>query len=292
MKQVAIDKLLQWAVNDELPKGSHVLNEVGRIIERLAAADRGGQTPYRSVPREALNGCYLEGNPHPDAVLLGKTIHRMSVCYGLADEASARALLGPLAEIDPKSIIAALSVRPDVGALLLSCAVLKRAPHLRLEHPKARPVYRGGDRRRITILRLDADGELVHATVNAWREKERGAFAGAPRCPIWWDDPTIETVALQRAEYTIWWRGMTLLAKEVAGKLRDHVALPLAHSPTPWLDGADNAQAGTLHRLDTHRPMAKLPLRPHRQKAGPPLSTPRASAVRRLEKSAAGKIAA
>jgi hypothetical protein len=57
----------------------------------------------------------------------------------------------------------------------------------------------------------------------AWRPKERGNLVGDPWCPIEWADPTVELIAEQRAEYTLWWHALANLADELRN-LTEHVA--------------------------------------------------------------------
>lgn len=274
MKRVPVDKLLQWALNDELPKGHHVMEEVRRIIERASHAQRPGMR-RRYIPANMLQtGSYLGGAPHGDALTIARVVQRFSVCIGLSSEASVRALLGPLADLERQAIQAALAVRPDVAALMISCAVLKRPPIVALEHPKPLPAYIGGDRRRINVLRLDPDGELVAANVAHWNaERWPAGLYGEPRCPITWGDPKIKTVAEQRAEYTIWWRALTMLASQLAGKLKEHEAAPLDCAAMPWLAPPPKVPRVHGERASVSKP---LPLAPARGVlAGPAQKRPR-----------------
>lgn len=284
MKRVPVDKLLQWSFNDEMPKGHHVMTDIRKIIERAGDGRTGAARRY--IPANMLQtGSYIGGIPHKDAVTIARAVQRFSVCIGLASEASARALLGPLADLEPQSITAALAVRPDVAALMITCAVLKRTPVVTLEHPKALPVYLGGDRRRISVLRLEPDGALVTAQVTHWHAaKHPASLYGEPRCPLAWGEPKIKTVAEQRAEYTIWHRALNMLAVQIAGKLNDHEVAPLECSATPWLERPPKAARVHGERAAATEP---LPLAPTRGVlAGPALKRPRlAVPFRRCAKS-------
>jgi hypothetical protein len=234
-KRMTIDKLLEWVINDELRKGEHVMRDVRRIIEDIGEPD-GPNPKRRYISPSLLTGCYLGGEPHRDAWIIARHLQSFSVYFGLSNEGQARALLGPLADLEPRSIQAALAKRPNLAALMITCAVLKRPPHLNLDHPKPRPVCHGGDHRRLTVLRLDLpDGGLVPAYVRHWEAKRPDAWYGEPRCPISWEDPTIRLIAEQRAEYTIWWRMMGVLQGRLAGRLSEYEAAPLECSPSPWL---------------------------------------------------------
>jgi hypothetical protein len=258
MKRVPIDKLLEWTLNDELPKGRHVLEDIRRILERV---DRPGPS-RRTLPPSMLTGHYLRGEPHADAVTIARAMQRFSVCAGLSSEKRVRALLGPLADLEPSSIPAALAIRPDVAALMITCAVLKRPPHVPLTHPKPGKTFHAGDRRKPLVLREDVDGKLVVCNYHRWTEIKPAAFYGMPRSPITWSDPTIKVVAEQRAEYTIWWRALTMLQGQLAGRLKEYEAAPLTFSPTPWLMSAP--APAPIHRATDRAPLKKLPLQPCR----------------------------
>ncbi|HEX4409952.1 MAG TPA: hypothetical protein VH206_14365 [Xanthobacteraceae bacterium] len=232
MKRVEADKLLQWAVNDELPKGEHVMQDVARTIEKHTKPGTGRK--LLTIQLDKLTGCYLDGAPHPDALTIVKVLQRFDRSVGIPNEEAARALLGHFAQLDGRAVSAALGVRPNIAALLLRCAILKRRPVLNLNHPQPRPEYVGGDRRRPAVWRRDSTGEEVRAFADHWRPKERAAFAGKPYCSLVWDNPMITTIAEQRAEHFIWSKAISLLQRHLVGRLIDHEALPLTAAADPW----------------------------------------------------------
>ena len=238
IKRVPIDRLLQWVLNDELPKGAHTMQNVVRTIERAALADKTSGTNYirpeLTVQLDKMTGCYLQGEPHPDALVVAKALYRFGVNVNLSEN-QARGLLGHLAELDPLAINAARGVRPDMAALMINCAVLKRPQILRLEHPRPCQTFRGGDRRRPRVLRLDVDDRLIDANVVHWNYGN-ARWRGEPRSPLSWDNPSIAHVAKERAEYTLWWRALMLLWSQLAGRLKEHDATPLSVAATPWAE--------------------------------------------------------
>jgi hypothetical protein len=167
-----------------------------------------------------------------------------------------------------------LAVRPDVAALMITCAVLKRPPVVALEHPKPRPVHIGGDRRTVTVLMQSEDGgELVRCNYRHWNEQRHAGYYGEPRCPIAWGEPKIKTAAEQRAEYTIWWRALTMLANQLDGRLKEHEAAPPDCPAMPWLTPPPPMPRVHGERTDAVKP---LPLAPFRGiVAGPALKRPR-----------------
>jgi hypothetical protein len=244
MKSMDIELLLQWAVNDELPKGNHVENSVWRSIDKYmphnAPVDKFNAERARvaAVARARINqlSCiYVPGEPHPDAVLIGKAVKSLNYHAGIDDEKSILALLGTLANIDRRDpqgrlpcVTVAMAVTPNVAGLLMTCAILKRRPFLSPTPPKPMPVRRTNGRP--LALREDVDGNLIEATVQHWRND----YVGSPRCPLEWGNPTIEDVAEERAEYAIWRRGLALLAKQLTRELANHIALPPAAEINPW----------------------------------------------------------
>jgi hypothetical protein len=237
MKRVPIDLLLQWALNDELPKGYLVFQKIVRIIARAAEHERA--TGQRYIPPELhvrldkLDGHYLPGEPHADALAIAKELCRFERHFSFRKEAVC-SIVGHLAHLDPQSIPAACNVRPDVAGLMITCATLKRPPILKLDHPKPRPVFRKGDRRRIDVKFYDVEGNLIPANVTHWSSSRPSSFYGEPRCPLSWEDPTIQTVAKQRAEYAIWWRAVEMLRLQLFDRLRDHEALRPDVPSEPW----------------------------------------------------------
>jgi hypothetical protein len=252
IKRLTIDKLLEWVLNDELPKGAHTMQNVVRTIERAALADKTSGSNYirpeLTVQLHEMTGCYLEGEAHPDSLIVAKALYRFGVSVSLPAN-WARRLLGHLADLDPLAINAARGVRPDVAALMINCAILKRPPILRLEHPRPCQTFRGGDRRRPKVLRLDVNGRLIDANVVHWKYGN-DRWYGQPRSPLSWDDPSIICVAKERAEYTLWWHALMFLRSQLAGKLKEHGATPLTASATPWAEPPASAvRSRTVHKV-------------------------------------------
>jgi hypothetical protein len=150
------------------------------------------------------------------------------------------------------AINAARGVRPDVAALMINCAILKRPPNLRPEHPRPCQTFRGGDRRRPMVLRRDVDGRLIDANVVHWKYGN-DRWYGEPRSPLSWNDPSIVCVAKERAEYTLWWHALMLLRSLLAGKLKEYEATPLTVSATPWTEApAAAGRSRTVHKVAAH----------------------------------------
>jgi hypothetical protein len=230
-KRIDIEKLVQWAVNDELPKGQSVTATGWDAIVPTSRISRYTKGGYQMGDRSDV---YLDGEPHYDAILIAQAIRKLDITVGLSDEHVARKLLGPeLVTLDPNGVLAAMAVRPKLAALVYNRAVLKMPPPLDLRLPQPKPVMRGTNQHPL-VLRADPDGDLIEMGRAQWRAKEQGNLVGEPRCPIEWLDPTVELIAEQRAEYTLWWHALANLAADLRN-LTEHIAEAPHKDPMPWL---------------------------------------------------------
>jgi hypothetical protein len=229
-RQVDVERFVQWAVNDQFPKGLSVTEPIWNAIEssaRIGKYTRGDE--HTASDRSSV---YLSGEPHPDAKRLAGLLRDMNAPVGLS-EAEARDLLGPeLRALDPNAVLAAM-VRRKLAPLIISRAVLKAPPPLDLRLPQPKPVTRGTNQHPL-VLRKDADGNAVEVGKTHWRPKEKGNLVGEPWCPIEWRDPMVELIADQRAEYVIWWNALADLASRLCG-LTDYVLTGPAREARPWL---------------------------------------------------------
>lgn len=204
-----IELLLQWAVNEELPKGQDVMKPVWKSIEEYARHSSAQKPMYQTASGDRTGGGNAPGVPHPDALVIARLLKGFDRRVGLHERALIVGLLGTLVNIDPICVDVAKAVMPNLAGLMMTCATLKRRPDLDLRHPRPCAVKRKNGTP--LVLREDADGDLIEAVVKNWRND----FVGAPRCPIEWLDPRPEKLAEQRAEYTLWWRSLALLADQI-----------------------------------------------------------------------------
>lgn len=84
--------------------------------------------------------------------------------------------------------------------------------------PKARPLIRSTGKPAVEGKRYGKD-----------------RYSDGANCPLRWGDPTIESIARARAQYSVWWRSLDRLAKSLNGKMKDHVASPPAALASPWM---------------------------------------------------------
>jgi hypothetical protein len=249
-KAIDIEKLIQWAINDELPKGQHVVTPAWNMIEKYA-----GSVPLwkqMRKPPDAVGGGHTPGEPHPDACVVARVLRAFDVTYALHDETSVRLMLGHLVGLDPAvgghvpCVTAAMAVVPNLAALMIRCAVLRSPPPLDLRLPRPKPERRHN--RHPLIICLDVDGNEYEAPPVKNRRPSPSAFVGEPRCRLIWCDPTVEEIAEQRAEYTIWWRALAIFvdrlnALPVDKGLRDFAPCRPKRSAAPWATGPMEAKA-------------------------------------------------
>jgi hypothetical protein len=91
-------------------------------------------------------------------------------------------------------------------------------------------------------------------------------FVGEPRCHVEWQSPSVAQLLDRRAEYAVWHWGLRDLAEHL--RLAEFTVLPPSLPPDPW-----NHWDRKNRRLfkAPARKMARLPLRPVRPVALPPL---------------------
>lgn len=245
-----IEKLLQWAYRDELSK--RITSSAEGIWDGIAEMGwLGGIEADRGSPQR-----YDFGEPDKDAVRIEFAVG------GLGDiifdwEASRDAVMGDLAPLAAGRDM--LLVRPfKVAALVTMHAKMGTRPdwHEDLPRPCMVEPERGPKNK----------GKVVG---ECWG-KDR--YSEGSYCPLRWE-PRPLAIALARLDYAAWHRGLCILAETL--DLARHVALPPTAPAQPWHEAETPRrifEVGERTRGD------KLPLKPQRDIAGPPLrSRPRPS---------------
>jgi hypothetical protein len=62
----------------------------------------------------------------------------------------------------------------------------------------------------------------------------KNRYSTGAHCPLQWAQPTIEGVALARAQYAVWHSALTRLAVSLRGKLRNVAVMPPISIAAPW----------------------------------------------------------
>jgi len=129
-ERVETKKLVQWAINDELPKGQAVSRDVWTAVEQHSG-HRGGVDLATGLPPPPVDweaaGGYVYGDTRPDAIVLARLIRTFDRSVSPENADVARDILGGLAMIDPNTVIAGLAVRPNAPTPMKHFAMLKKA---------------------------------------------------------------------------------------------------------------------------------------------------------------------
>ena len=268
-----IDRLLQWAYLHELPKRR--ISSAEGIWDRLAQyGSLGGINPDPS-PGGAQRYAQF-GLPHPDAERIERAVEALEpvvidwesyfelICHELA----------PLVTVNDLPLFS--WGRPTASKIA--------------DAPDGRGVSVHGPRDVLLVATIPVS-VLVHThaikatTPNGWRTSEmrpvqtraergplakiigvckgKNSYSSGSYCPLQWQPSPIGLV-LARANYFAWWNALAQLAKEI--ELIEHIALPPAVSPAPWIEETERGRVFAYPPL-RDRP---LPLKPTRKLAGPP----------------------
>jgi hypothetical protein len=270
-KSVDIEKLLQWAIREELPKGKAASAEPWEILRRFG--ELGGIIVDGGGPRDNLG--FVPGEPHPDALAIARTVNwiERDGRVSLADLASVHSLLGDYAALDHLAVKAIMAAHFNSAALVITCAIQARRPQWDVGTPTPRAVMRETTGRPAALVYgTDADGEVTILRRNKGSSATRyGAYdiRFRPYCPLAWETPTIGVLAEARAEFVVWHRALTAIARDLAGQLQDYEPLPPACSATPW--SLPDPPAPRVFQPEKSAPLAKLPVAPKRGAPRPPL---------------------
>lgn len=244
MKQIAIVQLLEWAYRHELTKTERPGGRIGpSMSSSWVSVDQYGL--LGTVIDASINGYGVvpmfmdEGEPHPDAVLVGEAV------AGLAD---AHISIGedwtPFPEwADADGLVAACvaRVRPrllsitgeQIQALLIARAVLGRKPDWRGDEPGRVMITRSG--KPAWFMKeagQDAYGNRSEREVDGFNYRSCRPRAGAYRKYRLTEDVT--GLAEDRFRRTVWALAARHVAQEVAGRLSSHQLTAEVPTLAPW----------------------------------------------------------
>lgn len=269
MKKIHVEKLLEWAVREELPKGKPVSTSAWDAISNYGAL---GTRVDRSAPGSHDGLGFVPGVPHPDAETIGAAIHALPPQTRLS-EADCIALAGHCADLDPMAIKAVAGLMFNMPALVIRCASLGQAMQWDIGAPHPMLVRYHTQRWGMTFARLGEAGQLIEVHGHP---KKGLSFNGMPRCHLLWRvvspaGPRSMTELLHaRAEYAVWHRALMLLLENLRAGLHDYAAQEPRVTAAPWFTG--QAPDPVVRRAPGGK-LAKLPLKPDRPRALPPLES-------------------
>ncbi|WP_316234982.1 MULTISPECIES: hypothetical protein [unclassified Bradyrhizobium] len=275
--KIEIEKLLHWAVRDELPKGRPVSADIGHVIGRRMRARPGSMARGLGRMIEADPLGYVPGEPHRDAEAVSDALARLPTAMSLDCEDDARELFGELAAIAEPVVPALMAAVWNPQAIVLSCSAMGRRPPWRFGCPVPYQMFAPtAGRPRPIVHGIGADGELVELRKNEGRARKREgeyALAMLPRSPLNWHDPAPLHIGECRAEWVAWRQALDLLVADLAGKLETIEVQPSALPLMPWRDGASRARL--IKGRDLGRADVEPWLAPKRERpAGKPVESP------------------
>lgn len=257
-KKIDIEQLLRWTLCDEMPKGRPVSMSAW---DMLVSYSRLGARIQTSGSGDGLG--IVPGAPHPDAEGVAAALARLPGQVVLPEE-DYRILLGVYVALDAGvPAVAARTHRFNLQATLVRGAILA-PPEWDVGLPRPQSVVHANGQ---AVVYIERDGALVVAR----RHPKLGGYHHliAPRCLLDWSEPSPLLLAAARAEYAVWHRGLVLLAEALQGALDAHTVTGPAAPARPWATGG--RQSSRVLRVGQREKLARLPLKPPRDPAQPPL---------------------
>jgi hypothetical protein len=266
-KKIDIEKLLHWAVRDELPKGRAVTATPWDVITQFGAL---GTVVQTSGYGDGFG--FVSGDPHDDALIVAEAVRSLDRDARFEDIGDVLSLFGDLIGIAGDAPGLLLLATFDPQALVLSNATRGVRPKWDFEQPTPRQVFAPSitGRPRAMVYGMDGDGDLVEVRAN----KKTGRFnmAMTPRSPLLWHEPSMVHVGECRAEWVTWHGALTRLALALAGKLETFDVVAPALPLLPWVTGSDRPRviAGRDLASEAFDPR----LAPKRHAPGKPTESP------------------
>jgi hypothetical protein len=243
-KKIDIEKLLQWAMRDEMPKGRPISDDLGRVI-----ADR-----FRHRPLSLSSGArpdidtlgYAPGSPHEDAEAVADAVARLPTSAKFEAVADVEKLFGSLLPVAGPAVRALTLKTFNPQALVVGCAIGAKRPRWdftptcsQIKAPfrdkagalRSRPLVEGLD---------DAGATLVPLKPNRGKAAmTRGVYDlhRAPRSPLHWSTPALLSIGEARAEYFAWQFHLAALARTLRASLIEYEPIAPAAGAFPWIDG-------------------------------------------------------
>jgi hypothetical protein len=242
-KRIDIEKLLHWAIRDELPKGRPVSADIGFAIGRRLRQRAFSIARNLNHRPEVDSLGFVPGEPHEDAERVSDSIARLPTSVPIASEHDARHLFGDLAGIAEVSIPSLMVSLFNQQALVISHASMGTRPKWKFAYPLPYQMFAptlGAGRPRAIVYGLDADCDLVELKRNEGRARKRDGeytLAMSPRSPLDWQHPAPLHIGECRAEYVAWHAALVSLTVALAGQLVEFEPVAPSAAPMPWITG-------------------------------------------------------
>jgi hypothetical protein len=261
--KIDIERLVQWAMREELPKGQAVSASPWQIVMQFAAL---GVHVDTSGHGDGLG--FLAGEPHRDALIVADAIRALDTEAHFDHVEDVLALFGEFESIAHDAARSIVRSSFDPRALVMSCSTMGSRPKWKFEHPHPYQMFAPAitGRPRALVYGIDDDGDLVEVRSNP--KDGRFKLSMSPRSPINWHDPSLLHIGECRAEWVTWHHALVKLAADLAGALDAFEVQSLALPLMPWdvegqapriLAGRDLSRADVELRLVPKRAGSVLP---------------------------------
>lgn len=277
-KKIDIEKLLQWAMRDELPKGQAVAASPWDLIIQFASL--GVRVQTSGYQGDGFG--FTPGAPHEDALVIADALASLGGAR-FNDAAEVAPLFGDLVGIAGDAIKSIMVASFDQRSIVISNATMGTRPKWKFEHPTAYQMFtqernaRGELRSTPLVHGLDADGVAIAIKKNRGGKQvaKHGVYdvRMSPRSPLDWQCPAPLHIGECRAEYVAWHVALVSLAADLVGKLKEFEPTPPAAAAMPWITGEAPASR-IVARRDLGEVDVGLPLAPRRRAAGKPIESP------------------
>jgi hypothetical protein len=275
-KPIDIEKLLQWVMRDELPKGRPVTADPEYLIGRPRPGTFRAPRAHTGVHDDSLG--FVPGMPCDDASRVAEALRGLDNRARLADVDDARCLFGEtIRPIAAEAIASLMTASFEMRTITLKHAVMGTRPAWQSDHPVPTQLKvasrdaRGWLRERPLVHGIDEDGIVVMLLPGRTkRERQVYDLDKSPRSPINWCSPSPLDIGHMRAEYLTWYIALEHLSRELAGRLDGFEVLPPAVARRPWETG----QTPDPKVLSDGRTMrGRLALVPQRYAVGRPFES-------------------
>lgn len=235
-----IEDVLQWAFRDELPKsdglgghGGYGLGyscPLGRMVAIGTSVDNWSREPGHPAAM---------GPADPDALVVAGAVNDLAA---MADQAIGGDLdlvldFGVIGEVDERAAVRrALAQLP---AIVARFAKLGTRPSWRVT-PSPGPTYAANGRVQVVrwarVLSKTFGGETFdEQQLVAVSAEKRDTYPMDSYCPVQYE-PSLQSIADERAEYLVWWGALDALALSLAGHLDGITVMPPLAPQKPWRD--------------------------------------------------------
>jgi hypothetical protein len=247
MKKITIEKLLHWAFREELPKiGAGTVSVPGFSPTDVLAGLIELGTGIDKSPNGfgVISGYVYEGEPHPDAILVGEAVRAIGDGRGIDIDAG----WAPFPEWDdPHGLIAAAVERVrqrengrsgrtsarSVAAMMMGIVMVGREPDWHADEPKTAMILKNGKPAWfVKSACKDSFGRDHLVEEDGYDKRKQRPKAGAYRKYRLTEN--IEGAILDRMEWQLWQSALVALHQKLSAGLQAHMLLPSEPNYHPW----------------------------------------------------------